>query len=113
LPFTRAAAELRKRRLHECEIMLAEIGRSGQLESAVNNHTLNFNGGSPQVQIGDRNVQQSHLIVFQELLQRIEAANAAPEQKAEAKSRLQAFLSHPLTSSVAGGLAAALGTSIK
>lgn len=112
LPFAGDAAELRKRLLHDCEIMLAEIGRAGKNETAVNNNTFNFTG-SQQVQIGDHNVQQAHLVVFQELLQKIDAANAPAEQKAEAKSRLQAFLTHPLTVATAGGLAGALGSSLK
>lgn len=68
--------------------------------------TVNIHN-STGIQVGDHN-----LINFQqainEMIKKIDDSKAPPEEKAEAKSRLQAFLTHPLVTSLAGGIAGAL-----
>lgn len=59
---------------------------------------------STGVQVGDLNTQHVQA-TFQELVQRIERSSATAHEKAEAKSRLAAFLEHPLVVSVLGGAA--------
>jgi hypothetical protein len=46
---------------------------------------------------------------FNQLLQRIDDAQASDADKAEAKSRLAKLLEHPLVGSVLGGVAGSLG----
>ncbi|AOU92175.1 uncharacterized protein AruCF_1284 [Achromobacter ruhlandii] len=47
-------------------------------------------------------------VAINEMIKKIDDSNSSPEEKAEAKSRLQAFLTHPLVISIAGGIASAL-----
>lgn len=61
--------------------------------------TLNVTGPA---QIGDGNILNVH-DVFQEIISKIDNANATPEEITEAKSRLAKFLEHPLTAAVLGG----------
>ena len=72
---------------------------------------INFNSPS-NVQIGNQNSQAIEQ-TFHLLVERIEAANAAPEAKAEVKSRLRALLEHPLVVSVLGGVAGSLASGLK
>lgn len=58
---------------------------------------------STGIQVGDHNVLNIQN-ALNELVQRIEDSAAPPEQKAEAKGKLAAFLGHPLVSSVLGGI---------
>jgi hypothetical protein len=58
-------------------------------------------------QVGDGNKQNIYN-VFQEVIDKIDRAEATSEEKAEAKSLLTKFLEHPLTSSVVGGVAGSL-----
>lgn len=59
------------------------------------------------IQIGDGNMQ--HIVgSIQMLAQAIDAANASPQAKAEAKSKLKDFLAHPVTTAVLGAAATAV-----
>lgn len=53
-------------------------------------------------QVGDHNTQ-SIVASFKDVIDRIERGAGTAEEKKEAKSRLKAFLEHPLTSAVIGG----------
>lgn len=64
---------------------------------------FSFNGQS-NVQVGNNN-SQSIVQTFNNLIEKIEASAASEEEKKEAKSRLKAFLEHPLVSAVVGGAA--------
>ncbi len=59
------------------------------------------------VQIGDHNTQNI-VNAIQDLQNKIDTAAATPEQKAEAKSLLSQFLSHPVTVAILGGLSGGL-----
>lgn len=67
----------------------------------VQNHTVNISGSS-NVVVGDHN-QQNVTHHIEGLIKAIDSSNATPADKAEAKSRLQTFLEHPLVSAIAGG----------
>ena len=43
-----------------------------------------------------------------EILAKIDSSNASPEEKMAAKSRFQEFMSHPLVTSIVGGIAGSL-----
>ncbi len=58
-------------------------------------------------QIGNNNTQNIEC-VFKYLLDEIDSSDASAEQKEEAKSRLKAFLEHPLTNTVIGAGTATL-----
>lgn len=68
--------------------------------------TININN-STGVQVGDYNTQHIQA-VFDGLIQEIEKSSASAEEKAEAKGRLSAFLSHPVVATVIGSAASAL-----
>lgn len=71
--------------------------------SREKSRTTNINiSHSHGIQIGDHNVQ-TIIDTFNTLIQKIDAADASPEEKAEAKGRLAKFLEHPLVCSVIGG----------
>lgn len=70
---------------------------------AAKSTTINIHNSSG-IQVGDHNVLNIQN-ALNELVQRIDVASATPEQKAEAKSKLAAFLTHPLVTSVLGGVA--------
>jgi hypothetical protein len=73
----------------------------------VQNKSINISGSS-NVIVGDHNKQNiSHHIT--EIDRAIEASQATPEQKVEAKSLLQTFIEHPLVTAVAGGTISLLG----
>lgn len=78
--------------------------RSYELGASMKIATLNVHGPA---QVGNHNVQNISN-VFNQLLQKIDEAEATVEEKAEAKSRLSAFLEHPLVGSIVGGLAGSL-----
>jgi hypothetical protein len=65
--------------------------------------------GSTGIQIGDHNVQNLQ-VALKEVLASIDNADAPREDREEAKSRLNAFLEHPLVAAAVGaGLPVALG----
>ena len=68
--------------------------------------TINIHN-SNGVQVGDYNTQHIQA-TFNELVQQIDRSAASPAEKAEAKSRLAAFLEHPLVTSLLGGAASAV-----
>jgi hypothetical protein len=68
--------------------------------------TINISG-SQGIQIGDSNVQNI-AVSLDTLVKAIESADASPEQKADAKQKLKAFLAHPLTTTVLGAAAGKL-----
>jgi hypothetical protein len=65
-------------------------------------NTFHIHGS--QVQIGDHNTQNI-VNALQGLKEKIESANASPEQKHEAAGLLRSLATHPLVTSVLGGLA--------
>ena len=69
--------------------------------------SITFNGQvSGNVNIAGETVNATTLTLsISELLARIDASSAAPVEKEAAKSRLAAFLSHPLVAAVVGGVA--------
>lgn len=76
-------------------------------QNSTTNH-INIHG-STGIQIGDHNVQNLQA-ALKEVLASIDNADAPREEREDAKSRLNAFLAHPLVSSAVGaGLSAALG----
>ena len=68
--------------------------------------TINIHN-STGVQVGDYNTQHIQA-TFKELIQKIEQSSGTYAQKTEAKSRLTAFLEHPLVGAVLGGTASAV-----
>lgn len=68
--------------------------------------TININN-STGIQVGDYNTQHIQA-TFDELIQQIEQSLASPAEKAEAKSRLVAFLKHPLVTTILGSAATVL-----
>lgn len=68
--------------------------------------TININN-STGIQVGDYNTQHIQAI-FNELVEKIDHSTASPAEKAEAKSRLAAFLEHPLITSLLGSAASAV-----
>lgn len=93
-------------------VVLTEEGQSRALSvKHGKNRSYELSGGSYTIgaihiagsaQVGNHNTQNIHN-VFQEVIDKIDKADATPEEKAEAKSLLTKFLEHPLTSSVVGG----------
>lgn len=75
-----------------------------KVDFVQNNVTIT---GSSGVIVGDHNTQNiTHHIA--ELAKAIDAAQASPEQKEEAKGLLRKLASHPLVTSIAGGVAGSL-----
>lgn len=73
----------------------------------VTNH-INISG-STGIQIGDHNVQNLE-VAMREVLNSIDNSGAPREEREEAKTRLAAFLAHPLVAAAVGaGLPLALG----
>lgn len=74
-------------------------------ESNMQKPTQHINiTGAQSVQIGDYNTQNI-INSFEALVKQIDASSASDTEKQEAKSRLKAFLSHPLVVSVLGAVA--------
>jgi hypothetical protein len=77
-------------------------------DSPVQKPTQHINiTGAQSVQIGDYNTQNI-INSFEALVKQIEATPASSIEKEEAKSRLRAFLTHPLVVSVLGAVAGAV-----
>jgi hypothetical protein len=65
--------------------------------------TININN-SQGIQIGDNNIQ--HIIgSLDQMIGAIDSSSSAAKDKSEVKSKLKAFLSHPITIAVLGGAA--------
>jgi hypothetical protein len=69
-------------------------------------HHITFNSPA-NVQIGNQNTQ-SIVQTFNSIIEKIDSSPASPEEKAQAKSLLKAFIEHPLVTSVIGGVAGGL-----
>ena len=90
---------------------VVEISKDSAIPKPSQNTTTNHINihGSTGIQIGDHNVQNLQ-VALKEVLASIDKADAPREEREEAKSRLNAFLAHPLVSSAVGaGLPIALG----
>lgn len=88
-----------------CEIRkTTEISR----EKAAAGTIVNIHGSSG-IQVGNHNLMSFQLAV-NEMLERIEKADASEEQKEEAKSLLGAFLAHPVVSAIVGGITAGVAS---
>lgn len=74
--------------------------------AVTKNTTVSINN-STGIQVGDHNTLQIHNAIT-ELIHKIDSASASSGEKAEAKGRLSAFLTHPLITSVLGAAAPAL-----
>jgi len=72
----------------------------------IKSTTININN-STGVQVGDYNTQHIQA-TFNELINKIDQSPASSTEKAEAKSRLAAFLEHPLVGSVLGSATGAV-----
>jgi len=72
--------------------------------STVNNVSITHSTG---VQVGDHNIQNIQA-AFVSLERAIDAQNASPESKADAKTKLKALLQHPLVVAVLGGAASGI-----
>jgi len=73
----------------------------------------NFTFNSPSnVQVGSHN-SQSIIQAFSSIIEKIDSSSASEAEKVEAKSKLKAFLEHPLVTSVVGGVAGGLGGLLK
>ena len=72
--------------------------------------TINIQN-STGFQVGDYNTQHVQA-TFNELIQKIESSPASPDEKAEAKGRLAAFLEHPLVGSILGSAAGVVLSSL-
>ena len=80
-----------------------QLQKTTAVRPAPPKHTTVNIHHSTGIQVGDHNVVNIQN-ALNDLVQRIDSSTAAPEQKAEAKSRLAEFLAHPLTISVLGGI---------
>lgn len=82
-------------KLHQ-EKKMAEINFHGPITGQVNVAGESVNSPVLNLSVGD-------------ILARIDASNASPEEKETAKSKLKDFLAHPLVAAVIGGLAGHIG----
>lgn len=82
-------------------------GKNRTYELARSSYTIGAIHIAGSAQVGDGNTQNIYN-VFQEVIDKIDRAEATAEEKAEAKSLLTKFLEHPLTSSVVGSVAGSL-----
>ena len=94
--------------LKESDLYKRESGQSTKNDNSNNpmSHNIVFNSPA-NVQIGNQNTQ-SVIQTFNSIIEKINSSTATPEQKAEAKSLLKAFIEHPLVASVIGGVAGGL-----
>lgn len=70
-----------------------------------NNNTVTISGSTNVNNI----IGSNNTLTLAELSKAIEAANATPQEKEEAKTLLQKFLNHPLVSAIAGSAVGLLG----
>ena len=82
-------------------------GKKRSYELGGSSYTIGAIHVAGSAQVGDGNTLNIHN-VFQEMITKIDNADATPEEKAEVKSRLSKFLEHPLTSAVLGGAAGSI-----
>ena len=84
-----------------------KLQKTTAIQAANPRHTTVNINNSTGIQVGDHNVINIQN-ALNELVQRIDSSPAPQQEKAEAKSRLSAFLAHPLVGSVLGGIAGGL-----
>ena len=87
--------------------MSIKHGKNRSYELARSSYTIGAIHVAGSAQVGDGNTQNIYN-VFQEVIDKIDRADATPEEKAQAKSLLAKFLEHPLTASVVGGVSGSL-----
>lgn len=80
--------------------------KSAIRQPAAKNTTINIHH-STGIQVGDHNAI-SIQNALNDLGGKIEASEASPQEKAEARGLLSSFLAHPLVGSVLGGVAGAI-----
>lgn len=87
--------------------VVLSVRKHGALVSFEKAKTVNIHINNSQgFQVGDHNTQ--HIVdSFKQVIEQLNKGPGTPAEKAEAKSRLKAFLEHPLTSAAVG---AALGS---
>jgi hypothetical protein len=79
------------------------VRKQGSLVQYKEPNVTNINiSNSHGFQVGDHNTQNI-VDSFKQVIERIDQGPGTPDQKAEAKTRLRAFLEHSLTSAVMGG----------
>jgi hypothetical protein len=83
-----------------------KIRKDSSLVPTPSATTINISN-SQGIQIGDGNVQNI-VASLETLAQAIESADCPAEQKADAKEKLKALLSHPLTTAILGSAAGKL-----
>jgi hypothetical protein len=89
------------------------VSKQGALVNFDKARTVNISIHNSQgFQVGDHNTQNI-VDSFKQVIERLDQAPGTPAEKAEAKSRLKAFLEHPLTSAVVGGAVGGLVGMIK
>jgi hypothetical protein len=89
------------------------VRKQGALVNFDKAKTVNISISHSQgFQVGDYNTQNI-VDSFKQVIERLAGGPGTPEEKAEAKSRLKAFLEHPLTSAIVGGATGALVGMIK
>jgi hypothetical protein len=84
------------------------IRKDASLIEAPGQRTTNISISHSQgFQVGDHNIQQI-VASLHTLISQIDAADAPPEEKREAKNRFRDFLAHPLVSAIVGGASGGL-----
>jgi len=100
-------AGVRNRRLQHYSL---RIQKDSSLLKAMPQPSTNINiTGSQGVPIGDYNTQNVRT-VLEAMVSQIDQADAPDKDKTEAKSRLKAFLTHPLVTGILGGAAGGLAS---
>jgi hypothetical protein len=85
-----------------------DVRKDGSLVEVPGQRTTNISISHSQgFQVGDHNIQQI-VASLHTLISQIDAADAPPEEKRDAKKRLQDFLAHPLVSAIVGGASGGL-----
>ena len=88
------------------------VRKDGSLRRPPVSSTTNINISHSQgFQVGDHNYQQV-AATLDLLVREIDKANATPEQKAEAKSVMKAFLEHPIIAAIVGAAAGSATTAL-
>jgi hypothetical protein len=80
------------------KISFQKVGAENQVHAKFPSISIINSQG---IQIGDHNTQ-TIVESFKDVITRIDNGPGTPEEKKEAKSKLKAFLEHPLTSAIVG-----------
>lgn len=85
-----------------------KVRKQGSLVSLPHSKIMNVSISNSQgFQIGDHNTQNI-VNALKSIIDKIENSDSTPESKIEVKTRLRAFLEHPITSAVIGGASGGL-----